>query len=495
MRFSQASKDKNTTINYEDEIAYKLSSEFGLYSAVCTASLQPKFYVPRAEDEISRIRDLIKKVCPEFVAKLAVYAREKMYLRSVPLVLLVELAKVHSGDSLVSKAVERVIQRPDELYEILAYYSLANNKAETTDKLNKLSKQLQKGIAKAFLKFDGYQFAKYNRRNLEIKLKDVMFLVHPKPKTKEQEKLFKKIANDALETPYTWETQLSERGNTKEVWEELIDSEKVGYMALLRNLRNIIRAGVSEKHLDKVLGYLSNPEAVKKSKQLPFRFLAAYRELREEAGFSVNKVGDALEEAIKASCENIPIDDSRILIACDVSGSMETKVSKRSKIQYFDIGLVLGMMLNLRCKNTIVGMFGDRWKVISVPKDSILRNADEFHRREGEVGYSTNGWKVVDWMLKNEIGVDKVMMFTDCQLWDSSLQGRNLRKEWTVYKQTINPKARLYLFDLAGYGNTPISIQDKDVFLISGWSDKIFEILKAIEEGSSAIQKIKELEL
>ena len=492
MRFSQISGGKNRTVNYEGETAYKLSPEAELYSAVCTASLQPKFYVPSAEDEISRIRDLIKKVPAEFVAKLAIYAREKMYLRSISLVLAVELAKIHNGDDLVSRLVERVIQRADELYEILAYYWLANEKKE---KLNKLSKQLQKGIARAFLKFDEYQFAKYNRKT-EIKLRDVLFLTHPKPRTKEQEQLFKKIANDELTPPYTWETQLSERGNTKEVWEELIDSEKVGYMALLRNLRNIIRAKVSKKHLDKVLEYLSNPSAVRKSKQLPFRFLAAYRELIEEADYCINKVSEALEKAIRASCENIPIDaDSKIIIACDVSGSMETRVSPRSKVQYFDIGLVLGMMLNLRCENTIVGMFGDEWKVIYVPKESILRNADEFHRREGEVGYCTNGWKVVDWMLRNEVETDKVMMFTDCQLWDSSGNDVNIRKKWLKYKQKINPEAKLYLFDLAGYGNTPISIQDKDVFLISGWSDKIFEVLKAIEEGSSAIQKIKELEL
>jgi len=491
MRFSQPARGKNKTVNYEGETAYKLWPKLELYTRICTASLQPKFYED-VNSQLGEIRDLIKKVPAEFVAKLAVYAREKMYLRSIPLVLAVELAKIHNGDSLVSRLVERIIQRADELYEILAYYWLANDKEE---KLNKLSKQLQKGIARAFLKFDEYQFAKYNRKT-EIKLRDVLFLTHPKPRTKEQEQLFKKIANDELTPPYTWETQLSERGNTKEVWEELIDSGKVGYMALLRNLRNILNAQVSGEHLNKVLAYLSNPEAVKKSKQLPFRFLAVYREIKKVASFNFNLVEDALEKAIKASCENIPIDsDSNVLIACDVSGSMENQVSPRSKIQYFDIGIVLGMMLNLKCKKAIVGMFGDTWKVIGVPKDSILRNADEFHRREGEVGYSTNGWKVIEWLNQKELFVDKIMIFTDCQLWDSSLQGKNLKEEWSIYKQTINPRAKLYLFDLAGYGNTPLEVNNNDVFLISGWSEKVFDVLKAIENGKSALDKIEEIEL
>lgn len=224
-RFGERTKGKNKTVNYEGEVAYKLDPALELYSAVCCASLQPKFYVPEVQDELERLRGLIAKNKPEFVAKLAVYAREKMYLRSIPLVLAVELAKIHKGDSLVSQMTSRVIQRADELTEILAYYEQAN-KREGVKTLNKLSKQLQKGIAEAFHKFDRYQLQKYNRETA-ITLKDALFLSHAKPKNEDEDKKFKQLIDDTLPIPRTWETILTKVGQEgrgkKEAWEEVID--------------------------------------------------------------------------------------------------------------------------------------------------------------------------------------------------------------------------------------------------------------------------------
>lgn len=112
-----------------------------------------------------------------------------------------------------------------------------------------------------------------------MKFRDVLRITHPNPKSKEVEELFRKILNDTLEIPYTWETELSSRGDTKEVWDELIASGRVGYMSLLRNLRNIIKSGAD---ITPVLAVLSDSIQVKKSKQLPFRFFSAYRMLEKE---------------------------------------------------------------------------------------------------------------------------------------------------------------------------------------------------------------------
>src|SRR6185312_11467225 len=101
----------------------------------------------------------------------------------------------------------RIIKRADEITELLSYYSLAN-KRTGMKQLNKLSKQLQKGLNESFNKFDEYQFAKYNRQ-AAVKLKDALFLVHPKAKDEAQQVLFNKIIRDELAIPYTWETELS----------------------------------------------------------------------------------------------------------------------------------------------------------------------------------------------------------------------------------------------------------------------------------------------
>jgi hypothetical protein len=494
-RFTQKTKQRNITKNYEGANAYKISAEMELYTAVCTSVLSPKFYTP--DNGTEHIRELIQKVPPEFVASLAVYVREKMYLRSIPLVLLVELARI---GKLKAETVGRVIQRPDEITELLGYYQLANERTGTK-KLNKLSAAIYWGLKKyAFNKFDEYQFAKYNRKT-EIRLRDAIMISHPIPRDEKQSKLFKKILDDTLEVPYTWETQLSEAGqqkerDKKEVWQELIESKKVGYMALLRNLRNILQANVSSKHIKDVCEYLSDKEAVENSKQLPFRFLSAYRELKNVDSSKTSYVLESLEKAVQHSAKNIRgYDlDTTVLIACDVSGSMKHPISKNSSVQYYDIGLVLGMLLQSQCESVISGMFGEDWKVLQLPRTSILSNSDEMHRREGEVGYATNGWKVLNWCIKHNEKIDKIMMFTDCQMWDSTKGYRTdnlgMLKLWNEYKK-INPDAKLYLFDLAGHGNTPLDIRRNDVYLIAGWSDKIFDVLSAIEKGVDVLTTIK----
>ena len=514
MQFNETSKGKNQVVNYEDALAYRLSPKWHLYASVVTASLGDKFY-ETSSDRLAVIFHLMRKTDPQFVARLAIYARERMNLRSIPLVMAVELAKIHSGDRLVRQMVSRIIGRADEITELLAYYQMANGRWKETKKLNRLSKQLQAGLQNAFNKFDEYQFAKYNR-DAEITLRDALFLVHPKAKDEAQQLIFNKIVENKLETPYTWETELSALGQTKfesekakkeafaRKWEELIDSGRVGYMALLRNLRNILLADVSPEHIDTVCKTLRDKQKVLHSKQLPFRFLAAYRELsqiktdfkseylskkvknvrvnfigfaKDENSYDVmmslvSKVMNALEEAVKVTAENIAgFDEStKVLIACDVSGSMQTPISPKSKVMNYDIGLMLGMLLKSRCKNAVSGIFGDTWKIVNIPDSGVLSNVDAFYKREGEVGYSTNGYLVVQDLTERQVVMDKIMIFTDCQLWDSTGNDTVLKDVWKKYK-AIAPEAKLYLFDLAGYGQVPLDITGDDVFLIAGWSD------------------------
>ena len=505
MRFNIFNKAKKIVTNYEGAKAYRMTPEYELYAAVVTTGLNNSFY-ETGNKRLERIQSLIKKCNPEFVAKLAIYARNTMYMRSVPLVLSVELAKETSGHSIVSKTVNGVVQRADEIAELLAYYQLANQRTGVK-KLNRLSKQIQKGLMQSFNKFDEYQFAKYNTA-AEIKLKDALFLVHPKAKDENQQIIFNKIATGTLTIPYTWETELSALGQTKfendrarqiaftQKWEELIDSKKLGYMALLRNLRNILEANVSANHVQAVCNYLVNPEAVAKSKQLPFRFLAAYRELKEVNSKYTSYILDALEDAVMQSAANIKGFglSTSVVIACDVSGSMQKAISPKSKIMLYDIGLMLGMLMQSRCKNVISGMFGDKWKIINMPKKSVLSNVNEYYKREGEVGYSTNGYLVIEDLIKRNEITDKVMLFTDVQLWNSNDTFHSFEKSWNNYRK-IAPNAKLYLFDLAGLGNTPIELKEKDVYLIAGWSDKVFDVLAALENSGNALQQINQIEL
>ena len=532
-KYNTIIKQNRVTLNHEGAEAFSMSAEMELYTAVVTASLSNNFY-ETANERIERIADLVGKCDARFVAQLAVYARTQMNLRSVPLLLVVELAKHHSGDSLVSRTVEKVVLRADEIMELLHCYQWRNSRnlsgskgSAPFKKLGKLSHQIQVGLQKAFNNFNEYQFAKYDRNNLEVKLRDALFIVHPKAKDDAQQKLFDKITNKNLETPYTWEVELSALGQKvfdsdekkqeaiAEKWEELIKSGKMGYMGMLRNLRNFLINDVSKEVLEQVAERISDDNEVMHSKQFPFRFLSAYREIKSvekkqtksleikntthEFQEHIDKkklMLDALEKAVLATSQNIAGFDehTRVLMASDVSASMFSPISPKSSVKNYDIGLVLAMLLKNRCKIVINGIFGSDWKVINLPSSNILNNVELMYEREGEVGYSTNGYKVIEYLNDKGIVMDKVMIFTDCQMWDSQNYCHTFYDEWEKYKK-ISPNAKLYLFDLCGYGTTPLDIVRDDVILIAGWSDRIFDMFEAIEHGSSALDEIRKIEI
>lgn len=500
-------KPKNTVANYEGAQAWKMSPEMELYTAVVTSSLQPMTY-EGADERAERITSLVAKCDDTFVAKLAVYARTVMNLRSVPLLLVVELARKHNGDDLVARTVERVVCRADEITELLACYQWRNPVAGAK-KLGRLSSQIRKGLQRAFNKFDEYQLAKYNRSGRAVTLRDALFLTHPKAKDQAQQEIFDRIVSATLRVPYTWETELSALGQKNfsspdaretaftEKWAELVCSGAMGYMALMRNLRNILGyAEMPKKVVKTVTKRLSDRKAVLASKQLPFRFLAAYREVQNVDSAWTPAILDALEEAVQHSADNIAGfgPDTSVVIASDVSGSMYTPVSPRSTVRNYDIGLMLSMMLKSRCKRSITGIFGNTWRVLNLPTKGILEAVRKADSLEGEVGYSTNGHKVIEYLIENRTVVDKVMMFTDLQMWSSPGVGAPLKTVWKEYKK-MAPGARLYLFDLNGYGTTPISLERDDVTLIAGWSDKVFDILEAVDRGATALDAIRQIEI
>ncbi len=565
--------------NEEGAPATGLHPQLALYTNVCTSLLQPKFYRPDTQANLDELRNLIRNNNPLFVAKLAVYARTKMNLRTVPLVILAELSRLYSHTEVLKKAVAQVISRPDEITELMAYYAKANDRTD----MKKISWQLRKGIKQAFNKFDEYQFAKWNRKGM-VTLKDALKLLRPVPKDNDQGDIFGKVCADDLDVPYTWESEFCQlgrevnqgiinflkeslpemkeiqelnslnkimlvikdvtgqdskgiklydklcikvndvkQGAKKAKWEELIDSKRMPYQATLMNLRNFLQYDVSVPHINKVAWFLSNPESVQKSKMFPFRYLSAYRALKgnkvemhnaryggyireigrnplDVSGFDQKKVDillDALEKAAKESISNIPMfaDDQRVLIACDVSSSMWAPVSKKSAITNYDIGLFMGLLLKKKYSQSTIGIFGDDWKVKDLEGYGCLEGVDKLYGIEGEVGYSTHGHKVIDWINNNGNVYDRVMFFTDGQMYQDNRELNTIPAMWAKYKEHINPDAKLYLFDLAGYRNQPIAINENDTYIIGGWSTEIFNVLKNIEDGKMALDAINSIEL
>lgn len=379
-----------------------------------------------------RIRELVPKVEPAKVAALAVEAREKMKLRHAPLLLVREMARLASHRVLVGETLERVIQRADELAEFVAIY--------WSDGRAPLSKQVKKGLASAFLEFDEYALAKYSRPG-PVKLRDVLFLTHPKPRDEAQVALWKRLVDGELVTPDTWEVALSSGADKRETWERLIVERKLGALALLRNLRNMQAAGVNQKLV------LDAIRAMKTDRVLPFRFIAAARYAPQWE--------DVLEKAMFSSVENVARLAGKTVLLVDVSGSMDAPLSARSEMQRTDAAFGLAILLREICEDVAVYSFSNETKRVPSRRGFALRDA--INSSQAHQG-TYLGQAVRD----VEGTYDRLIVITDEQAHDS----------------VPAPNGRGYVINVASYKN---GVGYGKWTHIDGWSESIVEYIRELE--------------
>jgi len=481
------------TVNYEGGLAFTATPKTELVLRILTFLVgEPKFYGDTVT-EIEEIQQLIEDVAcedPEFILKLAAYARNEMYLRSAPIFLLVEAVQYDNVKPFVRKYVPQIVRRADELTETIAYFVAKHGEIGKNGKAS-LPNCLKKGLADALHNFDEYQFAKYAREDKEVKLRDVIRLVHPVPFNQEESLLFKHIKERTLATPETWETEISGKGSTKEAWESIIP--KMGYMAKLRNLRNFLKVGVD---MTPVVKHLTNPTAVKNSKQFPFRFLSATKVLQgNESGnpFDRTKLIEALSVALELSVENIPKWKGRTFVSCDNSSSMRRTLSEKSSVQRIEVGAIMGALAQKISGCGVASVFGEGFAIVPVdPTGAITPNA--FQIMNTNVGHSTYAYKALKYLIDKKIVVDRILIFSDEQCYnegyttpygrDEDFVNNTLYAQLKLYKQKVNPNVYLYSFDLAGYGSLQFPENEPNVCLLGGFSDRIFEFIQKYEENT-----------
>lgn len=313
---------KTTAFTHEGGPAIdNLPSEAVLRRSVFSCLLWEDEFYESGKKIADRISELARKVKPEVLASLAIEAREKYNLRHVPLLLIDALTETGKGNKLVADTIERVIQRSDEMGELLAVYWRNGRKM--------IPAQMRKGLARAFNKFDEYRLAKYDRDG-SIKLRDVLRLVRPKPKDETQSALFKRVKERSLATPDTWEVALSGGADKKEAFTRLLQEGKLGYLALLRNLRNMIESGVDASLIsDAIIARKGGAQRV-----FPFRYVAAAR--------IVPSMEPALDQALCEAIGEMPTLDGKTFILIDVSGSMDERLSARSDMTRMIAAAALG---------------------------------------------------------------------------------------------------------------------------------------------------------
>lgn len=491
-----AIKSTEAAVNHEGVPAFKRDAKSELFLLGVTNFVSEDTFYESGKSRDERYERLVHAVTaedPEWVQNFVSYLRNTANMRSVAIVTACEYIKAGGPDG--RRVIDAACVRADEPAEVLAYW------------INKYGRPVpsavKRGIGDAARRlYTERNQIKYDSSNSNWRWADVIQMAHVKAKDERQNSLFGYLldqrynkdvnfAGEALpmlgkrrdllalpnerarelvisepqrlkEAGMTWEALSSLGAMDKAAWEAMIPS--MGYMALLRNLRNFDQAGVSDKVAAEICARLSDPEEVAKSRQLPFRFYSAY------VNAPSLRWGHALETALDLSLANIQPFTGKSLVLVDTSASMtSTGYSARSTVSPVTAAALFGNALT-RTGDTRIVVFATYTAEFDFPVGgSVLKGMDKMLNSVGRVGHGTDiPSAIAQWR-----GEDRIILLTDMQS--------------THYMGRINvPDVPIYAFNLQGYATTVVD-PDKKMFEFGGLTDNTFQMINALETGARAV--------
>ena len=510
-KYNTKVKTSNEVVNKQGGTGIKFKPEMELIGLLATG-LDGRFYEKENERE-SRLIQLIKEVGkkdPELVAKALVYARTNMGQRSVTHVGAVAALNVLAGSPLATRFFTKrsrdenkggIVFRLDDMLEIISYYFLRNPGKP-------LPNSIKRGFKRALETADTYELAKYQGKGKSVSLIDLVNLVHPKPSEKMQE-TFKQLMKGELKQFNTAEDKNSKSGQivaekvksgviTKaeaevelkeakaENWKQLIVEGTIGYLALLRNLRNIVEQ-TNDEVFKKAMDMLTDEKRVRKSLVFPHQIDIAFEVLLSEGNFTYstrkNAVLTAVNKAYELSIPNLTelFTYGRTAIVIDSSGSMTSSVNlngKRINSRAIEKASLIGATL-AKGIGADLYHFSDRCEQLSYnPLDTVNTIKQVVLNRMYGGGTEFN---TIFSTLKGKY--DRVFVISDMQGGDSLLRGSSYQS----YVKT-NGQPFIYSIDLCGYGTTMFKQNEKLINLF-GYSSDIFEMVKKSEINPEQILK------
>jgi hypothetical protein len=481
---------------------------------------------PRAQGVIQAALQVARSSHPRDLLAIAHWARREQNCRTTPSVLLAVAASHPGTKPFVRQYCPLIIARADEIRQVFAAYLHLFGRP--------LPNCLKRGLADAFQKFDEYALLRYDSDDRPT-FGDVLRMIDrgegravskalreyfvrrqivdatATPHLAAQKELAKQHAFDspaqdlARRGRATWEILLSQFGNRREVWEFILREKLIGYMALLRNLRNLVRVEVSDDLIEAAAVRIETGAA--ESKQLPFRFVSAYRSLehmrfgepedddwpdgnsngRPPAEFcpQVRRLLAAIDGAMRAACAGLSWIPGTTLIAADNSASMSQPVSKHSWISAADAANILCAMAARICERPIVWAFGTDVAPVSLDRHgSLMANANRVASANTR-GCATNAFRIFQKLAREPFLPDRVILLSDMQVWNSDpwSQDRQLAPEFFRYRAGRNANVWLHSIDLVGYGDAVVPAGTQRVNLVSGFSEKILNTILEAEGG------------
>lgn len=527
----------DTTKTFEGGAAFTRDTKSELYLLAVTNMVGESSFYEAAKDRDDRFTALVREVAlqdPQWLYRFLGWLRNKANMRSASIVVAAEAIKARLDSGTAEQFylrempkgwfgskdfIPQAMARADEPGEFLAYWAAKYGNGKPT---LGLPKPVKRGLALAATElFDEYAYAKYGQADGGYGLARVVDLVHPTAGTPQQGDLFEH-ALDAMhkrdkpipeslgmlrarqellsmpqderraflsgpvararliEAGITWEALSGWLGGELDAkfWESLIPT--MGYMALLRNLRNFEKAGISKSARKAVQGRLSDPEQVARSRQFPFRFLSAYKAVQGDWW------NEALSEALDASVGNLPEFKGRTLVLVDTSGSMQSPISEKSSVSHVEVGALFGVALARAGANVdLHGFAGDiygrrgassvQFKHDLVKGSSLMRDITAFSMRVGEVGHGT---ETVAALKETWNGHDRVILVTDMQAFGGYSRGASVT-------DAVPREVRMYGINPSGYASTALDLSQPNRFEIGGFSDAVFRMIGMLEAGDA----------
>lgn len=525
----------DVTLNYEGGLAFIHDAKHTLATtAACCLVNERAFY----EDTTSRIDGLVRMVGkedPEWLVKLAVYIRNKLHLRSMPTRIAAIAATTPECHKHLLAGVSQILTRPDDVLEFAAM--LKDDRHGLSETLPSVAKKI---IAGRLNELDEYRAIKY-RRGESFGMKHLLKMSHPVPTERRQSLIFsylldhskwpemaeedrvmipkiaayetlkrlprkhcQKARHIVREHALPWELVMAILGSDREAWKTIAPVMPI--MALTRNLRNLVKSGALRSPAVRcaVIEKLSNPDAIRNSKMLPFRWFSARNALQElmkkpehwPDAETALRLDEALNRAIEISMECLPRWTGRTAIACDLSGSMSFEtISQYSSIYPVDIACILSAIAHRLCDDHVIYAFGSDIARFSLdPSQGILANTERV--KKTDVGHATYGYKVIEDLVKHRDSVGRIVILTDMELYGESWFPQDSQDiiSWIArYKREVNPDVELYFVNLAAYGHFVTPQREPKVTYISGWSEGMLKYVAATSSGFDLVGTIGEM--
>lgn len=490
---------KADTVNEAGGTAYKLSPKAALAQFAATGCFSHTFYAG-ASEQLEKVLELTAELDAEFVAKTAVYAREKGFMKDMPALLAAILST--KDKTLLEKIFPRVIDNGKMLRN---FVQIMRSGATGRKSLGSLPKRL---VREWFESRKSEQIFKQSVGQ-SPSFADILKMVHPKPEDAEKEalygwfigreinsdnlpeivKAFEKFkVGDSVEVPDVPFQMLTALPISTKEWTEI--ARNAAWQMTRMNLNTFQRQGVfnDEKMVEIIADRLRDAEAIRKARVFPYQLLTAFSAASNNAEIP-HEITEALQDAMEIATANVPEIKGKVYVLPDVSGSMSSAVTgyrkgATSAVRCIDVAaLVAAAILRKNPSAEVLPFENDVVNVALNPRDSVMTNAQKLANIGGG---GTNCSAPLTQLNRAKANGDLIIYVSDNESWMDSNRawnsGTETMKQWNEFKSR-NKDAKLVCIDIQPNAHTQAR-ERADILNVGGFSDQVFTLISEFANGN-----------